>query len=60
MIIEMNAAAAADEIARTGIRENRAIIVSDSRRREMFENGIVHLVLSAFDGAKQFYRRRFA
>lgn len=47
----------AEEVAQmviNGVRENRAVIVTDSSQREKFETGLVYLVSSAFDDVVQF------
>jgi NAD(P)-dependent dehydrogenase (short-subunit alcohol dehydrogenase family) len=47
----------AEEVAQMvlhAIRENRAVVVTDANQREMFENGFVELVSSAFDDIAEF------
>lgn len=49
----------AEEVAQMvlhAIRDNRAVVVTDANQREMFENGFVELVSSAFDDVVAFDR----
>lgn len=49
----------AEEVAQMvlhAIRDNRAVVVTDANQREMFENGFVDLVSSAFDDVVAFDR----